>query len=206
MYETLASQVYSQVKEEIFEGVYFENDLLSESQIAKEHGVSKTTAREALSILCQEGLLHKVPNKGYFVRRTLQKDYDDRLWLRFFIEKGTMEWIIDNIADAQLIELRAEYANGEALNYENFYRHNRSFHTDLVSLMGNEQISSVHDDLMRFLQRPGIYRKSRRLPEITARHLALIDAIIERNLDKANSILREDVLGDLSANMVERSC
>ncbi len=192
---TLASKVYSQVKEDIFEGVYFENDYMSESQIAEKYNVSKTTAREALIVLFQDGLLQKIPNKGYFVKRTMKKDYDDMLTARYIMESGAALWIIENVPDSRILALKEKYADFKISDVDDYYAHNRAFHTDLVGLTQNDTISAAHNNLMRFLQRPGIYRKANKnLLLISEHHLAIIDALLKRDAEGAVGMLKKDIL------------
>ena len=191
---TLASQVYSLLKDDIFEGTYFENDLISEQQIADKFGVSKTTAREGLLLLCKDGLLNKVPNRGYFVKRVTKEDYQDMLNARYLIEIGAVQIIIDSVPDSEIIVLRDRISD-ETFDYDNFYEVNLDFHTSLVGLAKNSRISAYHRDLMCFLQRPGQYRlKNKPLEAIAKRHLVILDALLERDLQKTVRLLWADIL------------
>src|SRR5262249_4556797 len=58
-------QVEVQLREAIFSGAFQRGDKLpSETELADQFGVSRTTVREALRALAAEGLIRKVPGAG----------------------------------------------------------------------------------------------------------------------------------------------
>ena len=71
---SLPAPLYTQIKEalraRILDGSYAIFDRMpSESQLMKHFSVSRVTARQAISQLCQEGLVFKVQGKGSYVSR-----------------------------------------------------------------------------------------------------------------------------------------
>ena len=65
---------YLQIKEHLLRGIAsrrFQKLLPSENELAKRFGVSRMTARRALSHLVNEGYAQRVPKKGTFVKRQL---------------------------------------------------------------------------------------------------------------------------------------
>lgn len=66
--QSMTEKVLDALREDIINGVYEENDMITEAEISEKFGVSKTPSREALNYLCMEGFLDKIPNKGYLVR------------------------------------------------------------------------------------------------------------------------------------------
>ena len=65
---SMTQRVVDQLREDIINWKYEENNIITETEIAKAFDVSKTPAREALTTLCMEGFLEKLPNKGYLVK------------------------------------------------------------------------------------------------------------------------------------------
>ncbi len=66
--QSMTEKVLEALREDIINGVYEENDMITEAEISEKFGVSKTPSREALNYLCMEGFLDKIPNKGYLFR------------------------------------------------------------------------------------------------------------------------------------------
>lgn len=71
--ETLMDKCYDALLNFMLELKPGENKLPSEGELAQLLGVSRTTVREALSRLSAEGLVTKIPNRGYFAHRSVAK-------------------------------------------------------------------------------------------------------------------------------------
>ena len=59
--QSMTEKVLEALREDIINGVYEENDMITEAEISEKFGVSKTPSREALNYLCMEGFLDKIP-------------------------------------------------------------------------------------------------------------------------------------------------
>ena len=64
---SLQSQAYQYIRQKIATCEYAPNQMLSESQLRDELGISRTPVREAVSRLVQEGLLTVFPKRGIVV-------------------------------------------------------------------------------------------------------------------------------------------
>ena len=49
--------------------LHYNDQFITEAEVSSRFQVSRTPAREALNILCQEGILEKIPRKGYLIRK-----------------------------------------------------------------------------------------------------------------------------------------
>ncbi|GAB1476413.1 GntR family transcriptional regulator [Bacillota bacterium] len=65
------------ILEKIQDGDFAEGDIVSESEICRILNISRTPAREALIELVANGVLYKVPRKGYQVANASQKQKVD---------------------------------------------------------------------------------------------------------------------------------
>ena len=62
--------VYNALYSDIMNDVYLDNELLqSEVFLAEKYGVSRNTLRQALAILCEDGLIVKSQGKGTLVTK-----------------------------------------------------------------------------------------------------------------------------------------
>lgn len=74
--EPLYMQLVNQIKRNIKDGTLKPGDMLpSESQLATEYEVSRTTVRKGLSLLFTEGYINPVAGKGYFVKEPKVDQY-----------------------------------------------------------------------------------------------------------------------------------
>ncbi len=62
-------KIHTSVKQRILSGDLAPGAALSENELAAEHGVSRTPAREAIRRLALEGYLEVIPKRGTFVRK-----------------------------------------------------------------------------------------------------------------------------------------
>lgn len=62
--QSLGSQIFSRIREDILTGVYEQGAELKEATLGAKLGVSRTPVREALRQLELEGLVEIIPNRG----------------------------------------------------------------------------------------------------------------------------------------------
>lgn len=65
--------VYNRLFSMIAEGEFTEEKLPTEPELAKQMGVSRTTLRQALSLLQEDGMIKNIQGKGNFILRTSPK-------------------------------------------------------------------------------------------------------------------------------------
>ena len=62
---SLQSQAYNTLKEQILSNILTPGTLYSETRISKELGISRTPMREALQCLSQDGYITIIPSRGF---------------------------------------------------------------------------------------------------------------------------------------------
>ncbi|MGQ9558237.1 MAG: GntR family transcriptional regulator [Desulfurispora sp.] len=67
--EALKNMVYEFISRKIQNGELMPNQKVTELEICRELGVSRTPVREALIQLAADNLLEKIPNRGFFVKQ-----------------------------------------------------------------------------------------------------------------------------------------
>ena len=96
---SMTEKVLQELRNEIVNWNYDENDMITEAEISKKYGVSKTPSREALNCLCMEGLLEKIPNKGYLVKGISVTELQSLFQFREILEKASAEMAIHYATD-----------------------------------------------------------------------------------------------------------
>jgi DNA-binding GntR family transcriptional regulator len=83
---SLREQAYQHIRQKILVGHFPVNYRLSEVQLAKEIGISRTPVREAVSQLASEGLVQRHPELGVLVRQITRKELEELTNLRWLLE------------------------------------------------------------------------------------------------------------------------
>ena len=65
---SLEAQVYDTIRDNMIKGEYLPGTMLSENELAKELGVSRTPVRATISILEKEGLVESFKGRGVLVK------------------------------------------------------------------------------------------------------------------------------------------
>jgi DNA-binding FadR family transcriptional regulator len=173
-------QIYDQLRAAMLSGAVSNGERLpSESQLAANFGVSRSTVREALRLLLAEGLIRTVPGSGGgsfvvlptvdhisdFLRRNLELlSLKDDVTLAEFLEARELieVFVVRNAAirrtEADIAALRSTLLPADTpVSPEARYLENRRFHEILIDACGNTllQIASapvfsvLHTHLMR---------------------------------------------------------
>jgi DNA-binding GntR family transcriptional regulator len=83
---SLRHRAYDHLQAKIFSGEITPGQVLSETILAAEMGISRTPLREAIRTLEQEGVLEQVPRFGTVVRKLNRKDLVELFQLRIALE------------------------------------------------------------------------------------------------------------------------
>jgi len=196
MAESKTFAIYKEFKKEIVALKYDTNEAINEKDVAEKFNVSKTPAREALGMLVQEGYLRKYPRLGYFINEVSESDYYKLLYLRYTLEKGVINHIINNCSDDEIRSLYQLCSDTE-VKYKEYVGVNNRFHLGMAAITGNEYlISAVQNVFERLLRSPskGTYKNFAQNPH--REHKKLVQAMLERDTEKAMTLLRNECRRD----------
>jgi DNA-binding GntR family transcriptional regulator len=149
---SVTASAYEYAKARLLDGRFPAGILLSENEIARDLGISRTPVREAFLLLEAEGLLELYPRRGALVSPISPTEADDVLEARLLIEGhcATAVHEPDPSLDAALSEAIAgqELAvAGDEPESHVFNLHDRDFHRAIVSFHGNEILTRQYDAL-----------------------------------------------------------
>lgn len=198
---TLKQTVYNAVFEDIIEGRYKPNDIITEGVLVEKYGVSKAPVREALIELCKDNILQSVPRLGYRVVSITLQEIVDLLDFRVDLELCNLRKAAERMTDEDLENLRQnELEIGETYTQDvmpNWLR-NQRFHLELCRLSGNNYTYKVLREALHqsscFVAQYFTAAWSRESESQGRYHLAIIDALCRRNLAQAEEMLRHDIL------------
>ena len=195
MKKSLSENVYELLKNDIFLQNPGESRILTEQMVADKYNVSRTPAREALSQLCSEGILTKYPKKGYMVNVIDEKYSDQREQIRFFLEFGIVRYAVYNVPDERIREL-LPLCDCAASTPDELVAANRAFHFGLAACVDNPLLSEVLHSL--FSQQPRPFSEERAVEASSVynlRHRMILNAILERDVTKAEQAIENDIRG-----------
>ena len=195
---SLADQVFDHLENDILSGKYQRGEILTESKLSAELGVSRTPIREALRRLEQEHIIEE-SGKGSVVIGINEKDLEDIFMIRKSLECQVAELAAKNRTEEQLKQLR------EALEFQEFYLNKKDpdqiklmdsrFHETLYKLSGS---TAFYDTLVPLHKKIQKYRRasvtnSSRAEASVAEHRKIYEAIESQNTALAAKYASEHV-------------
>lgn len=196
---SLHSRVYNRIRNDILNGVYEPGESLVELKLSEELGVSRTPVREALRQLELEGLVQSVPNKGATVRGVTEQDIQDIYTIRMLIEGLAARWAAEKITPEELEELKEavdleEFYTTKS-NYGNLLRFDTRFHDIIFEASKSKPLMYTLSTFHRYVQKARRVSMSspERAAEVLQEHKAILQAIIDRDADRAEKLMTEHV-------------
>lgn len=187
----LSDQVYSQLKQSIFEAQFHPNELITERQIAEQYGVSKLTAGEVLHRLCAEGHLTSFPRSGYMVTSLTPAELAQLQQLREVVESFAVELVCKDVSDERIHTLWEDIVPYDEI--DNISKVNLKFHMDLVRLTDNKFIINIMEILLGTMCRVQPQGNGMSQPTWQERHAHLITALEKHDLKEARRQLTLDI-------------
>ena len=195
---SMTNMVLESLRDDINNCTYESGQFITESEISQKFHVSKTPAREALNFLCQEGLLEKVPRKGYVVKRLSLAEVQHLLEFRNILERAAVEWAIRYATTEELqalLELAHRKLDPQAENLANRYNDlNVSFHISVANLTRNPYLINALQNTLNLLRRD-LYVDMRQnsMEKALGAHVWIAEAMLERDLEKALQLTSEQL-------------
>ena len=195
---SLADQVFEHIERDILSGKYERGEIITESKLSAELGVSRTPIREALRRLEQEHLIEE-SGKGSVVIGISEKDLEDIFLIRKQLECLAASMAAKNHTDEQLAELK------ETLELQEFYvtkadtEHvkymDNKFHRILYKLTGStvfyDTLVPLHRKIQKY-RRASLQSKSR-ATESVLEHRKIYEAIARGDEELAYKTVLEHI-------------
>ena len=199
---SLMTHAYEVVKEAICNNEIKPGDVLSENQIAKGLGMSRTPVREALRILASEDYVDVRNGTGIIVKSISPEDMRALTQVRKSLELLAAETAVHNIQISEIEQLEKsflalldDYNQKKPLEIHDFTSRDYQLHELLVARCTNKYVISImkgiHANVKRFQCMSYVALNS--LPESTEQHLNLLRLIRERDGDGLVRALGEHI-------------
>ncbi|HEX4031150.1 MAG TPA: GntR family transcriptional regulator [Terracidiphilus sp.] len=209
---SVRAKAYLLMQKKIASGELPAGSLVSELAISKELGCSRTPVREAVSQLLAEGLLEVSPGGGIVITRLTRQGILDLYELREALEvfavgratrtpmmAGDRKLLESLIAETPVLIKELEASGQEELNPEQMRRFSIAdlgFHALLIRMAANVRILKVVNDTRLMIRVFGIQRSGHKrgeLERIHKNHLEIFQAVIERDSERAQSLLASHI-------------
>jgi DNA-binding GntR family transcriptional regulator len=198
-----AERAYKTVRDGILQGSYAAGSRLTEQDLARAAGVSRTPVREALRRLHAEGLVHFEPNHGAVVAQFALADAEEIFELRALLEPVSARRAAERSTDAEIAELKslatrqiAESARRRGDYLLRIGELNGQFHRLVQAAAGSGRLTKA---LAGVIEAPLILRTfgqytAAELLRSADQHLELTQAFEARDPQWAESIMRSHIL------------
>jgi DNA-binding GntR family transcriptional regulator len=206
-------QAYNALKAAITEmDIYdhHEEIRLDERHLSEKLGVSRTPIREAMSLLEQEGFVRSSPRRGVFVVRKTKREILDMVIVWAALESMAARMAAQQASDDDIASLRKLFQHFERdtlpEHMSEYSEANIAFHKQVLRMGGCELIVDITDNLfihMRAIRKVTIARDDSAQRSI-AEHMAIIEALENRQADLAEQLVRDHTLG--LAEHIENRC
>ena len=154
---SLAEQAYLRLRQEILVCTLAPGQVVTERELAGRYEMSKTPIREALTQVCHDGLVQRLPGRGYMVAPITVKDLRDLFGMRLILEVAAAERAAREPSPAVVAELRMlssiSYDPEDSQSHVQFLNGNRIFHLTLAHAAGNRRLTLALEGLLLELDR-----------------------------------------------------
>ena len=188
----LIDEVYDRIKRKIFNLELEAGSRIFLQKMADQLNVSQTPIREALSKLTKDGLVDVVPGLGYYVVELSSRDVREIYDLRKMYENHALDFVSQNtgrqelqIMKEELVKLRKQHSKNKKIL--EFYEMDEDFHMRIIQNSDNRKLEEAYIRIYDFVTL--CRHMYQRTSEAIAEHLAIIDALIDKDLGRAKEAL-----------------
>jgi len=197
---SLAKQAYAQLHHEILTCFLAPGQVVSERELAHRYGISKTPIREALAKTCHDGLMHRLPGRGYMVAPITIKDIQELFDLRLILEVAAAERAAQNPMPDLIPQLKemsdVSYDLEDPESHIHFLKTNRDFHLTLAEAAGNRRLVVTLEELFNQMER--LFHLGLRLrdssQEMVREHHEVVDALEEGDIGSVRAVIARQIL------------
>ena len=190
---SLRDRAYRMMRNKIITGEFPPGSPLNERELVELIGVSRTPIREALNRLENEQLVTLISQKGATVTPITPKVINDIFHLRYVLEPHVVSTVTPDFPEAVLLEFQSGLSDGSLENYEELVTLDGKFHFAILHAFGNAYLNNLMENM--YTQNERIRRLStmmpQRLSDSAAEHLAIVEAMLARDPQKAADAMRE---------------
>lgn len=189
--------IYQKIRNDIISGALKKDEKITEAKLAKKYEVSRTPIREALK---QLELEYFIKNSYIFIPTT--EEYRQIFEMRILLETHALKKAAIVYTDDDLEELKSYTEIDMNQEHENkIIATNDKFHQKIIAATRNQFILDTYQKYKSFIylfSQTVIYQRRSGLIE---EHREIVDALFDRNIDLAVSLLETHLKNDLEFSL-----
>ncbi|MGZ8374363.1 MAG: GntR family transcriptional regulator [Nitrospira sp.] len=198
----LSLSVVTILKEHIVHWHYPPDHRLTEDELCKTFGVSRSPVREALRVLATDGFVKKLPNRSYAVKQYTIEEIEELYEVRLALELYTVERLATKQQTAQLAaelaDLRHTWTKllqAPSKRPEEFAILDTFFHDTLARALGNtallRYLRTINERLTLF--RMLDFDRRDRAEHTCHQHLEIVDRIVAKDAQGARAAMQKNI-------------
>lgn len=200
----LADSVYEAVKALVLDDALAPGERVSIERLARELAVSPTPLREALARLESDGLVRKVPMRGYSVTPVLTtQEFEELYELRLLLEPWAARRAAERADGGNASQLRAEIdrflvdggtpSTGHAA-YRALADHDSRLHSLVLAGAGNSAVALAYERTRCHLHLFRLYYRPHVRQQTVTEHRRVVDAIVAGDADAADTAMSDHLV------------
>ncbi len=200
VFSSLSASIVAALKERILHWQYPPEHRLTEAELCKTFGVSRSPVREALRILATDGFVKKMPNRGYAVKQYNLHEIEELYEVRLALELFVVECLAKRSApkNHNLTALKRTWIgllNGSSKKDEELARLDTLFHETLAHVAGNksllQNLRAINERLLLF--RMIDFRQVHRAERTCLQHLDILKCIAAKDVSGARKAMQRNI-------------
>lgn len=194
---SLADQAYEKIKDNIMDLTYPPGMSLTEAQLTRELGMSRSPVRSAIQMLQTEGLIESDYYKTMTVKNITKQDIHEIYQLRELIESSAFRYIFTSKQyeeysyriEEKVVRMCA--AAGDVYKWEIA---DTDMHMEIIRAMNNERINRVYENTLSELIRIGQFsvKNGMHIPKTNENLKKMVQYMRTGNYEKSFAILKAD--------------
>jgi DNA-binding GntR family transcriptional regulator len=177
--------------------------MLDERALSERLGVSRTPIREAIAMLEQDGFVKTVPRRGIIVVRRTKAEIVDMIRAWAALESMAARLITTTARKKDITALRDFFKDFNLKDrlpehhVDEYSKANIAFHQALISLSESPVLVDMTNEILLHVRgyRQLTIGRTERIAASLPEHLAIIEALEERNTELAEKRARDHTLG-----------
>jgi DNA-binding GntR family transcriptional regulator len=191
----LRDVIFEKLQKAIINKKLEQGEIITEKQISREFGVSRTPVREALYKLTATGLIRIIPNKGFLISKWSIKEIKDVFEIRIVLERMAVELFIKNISQENVERLEEIIRKTEKVVKENNFmkavKMNDKFHGLIIEKSNNREMFNMMEPLKNKIN---IFRlisisTPSRLEKSLEEHKRIFNSIAKKDIVNAKRLI-----------------
>ena len=197
--EYLRSLVFKKLQQAIYTEKIKSGEKITEREIVKEFGVSRTPVREALCMLTTTGLIKFVPDKGFVIGKLTAKEIKNVMETKIALERFALRLAIQRIKPTEiknlnllLSKMKKAVKNNDIVKVFNI---SNLFYDQIILASENEElfnfIQLLNNKIYHF--RNVSFSTPNELEEYFTEHEKMLKALINKDEDTVQKLAKESI-------------